>query len=193
MKHICVFCGSSAGDNVLYREAAQELANQLLNKKHGLVYGGAHVGLMGEIANHILKNNGTVIGVIPRSLEEREVAHKELTELFVVENMHQRKMKMHELSDGFIAMPGGLGTIEEIFEMITWAQLGFHNKPCAFLNINGYYDKLLSFLDNCVSEGFLEKEYRDMIIVDENPEVVLTKMEQYTPPTLDKAKVALSK
>ncbi len=191
MKKVCVFCGSSFGAGGEYRKAAVVLGDSLVERKLELVYGGARVGLMGEIASTVLKGNGYVTGVIPKQLQEKEVAHTELTDLRVTGSMHERKAMMAELSDGFIAMPGGLGTIEEIFEVLTWAQLGFHHKPCGFLNVAGYYDHLIKFLDHTVQEEFIHPGYRSMILVDDNPEALLDKMESYQPPKVDKAKVML--
>ena len=191
MKKVCVFCGSSFGAGSEYSNAAVKLGEEIVKRNLGLVYGGARVGLMGEIASTVLKGNGDVTGVIPKQLQEKEVAHNGLTDLRVTGSMHERKAMMAELSDGFIAMPGGLGTIEEIFEVLTWAQLGFHNKPCGFLNVAGYYDHLIKFLDHTVQEEFIHPGYRSMILVDDNPGALLDKMETYQPPQVDKAKVML--
>lgn len=191
MNNICVFCGSSSGNNIAYQQAADNLAETLLKNNITLVYGGAHVGLMGQIANKMMNGGGKVIGIIPKALVEKEVAHNGLTELIVVNSMHERKSLMQEMSVGFIAMPGGLGTTEEIFEMLTWAQLKIHNKPCAFLNIKGYFDQLAAFLENMVSEGFLERGYKDMAIFADNIDEIITKFENYIPPALDKAQLAL--
>ena len=148
IKRICVYCGSSPGKNPAYSLAADTLARELCRREIGLVYGGAEVGVMGAIANAVLTAGGEAIGVIPKSLAVKEVAHDSLSELHVVASMHERKAMMAELADGFIALPGGWGTLEEIFEMLTWAQLGFHDKPCGLLNIDGYYDGLIDFLEN---------------------------------------------
>jgi uncharacterized protein (TIGR00730 family) len=153
-----------------------------------MVYGGARVGLMGEIASTVIRAKGEVIGVIPKDLVDKEVAHGGLSELRIVGSMHERKSLMAELSDGFIALPGGFGTIEEIFEVITWAQLSFHDKPCGFLNINGYYDHLIKFLDHSVRENFIVPEHRAMIIIDDDPDSLLDKFSGYVPPNIDKAK-----
>jgi uncharacterized protein (TIGR00730 family) len=186
-----VFCGSSPGARPQYLQAAIELGHILADKKIGLVYGGARVGIMGKIAETVLEQGGEVIGVIPKGLVEREVAFTGLADLRVVNSMHERKALMAELADGFIALPGGLGTIEEFVEVVTWAQLGIHPKPCGLLNVERYYDRLLDFLDHTVDEQFVEREHRSMILVDENPERLLQKFETYRPPTTDKAQWAL--
>ena len=191
MKRICVFCGSSPGGRPEYVHAAKQLGYALASKDIGLVYGGARVGMMGKIAEAVLERQGEVIGVIPKGLVDKEVAFTGLADLRVVDSMHERKALMAELSDGFIALPGGLGTIEEFFEMVTWAQLGIHPKPCGLLNVKQYYSGLLDFLDQTVSEGFVEREHRSMILVDEDPEKLLQKFETYHPPVLDKAKWVL--
>ena len=187
VKRICVFCGSSPGTGSLYLRAAQELGRVLAEKKILLVYGGAKVGVMGRLAKACLEAGGEVIGVIPRSLAEMEVADKKISRLLIVDSMHERKAKMAELSDGFIALPGGLGTIEEFFEMLTWAQLGMHRKPCGLLNTAGYFDKLLDFLNHAVERQFIEVAHREMIQVGKCPEDLLTRFETYRPPQTDKA------
>ena len=164
-----------------------------MNKKLELIYGGARVGLMGTIASTIHKQGGNVIGVIPEMLLKREVAFTELSDLRIVGSMHERKTLMYKIADGFIAMPGGLGTIEEFFEMLTWAQLGFHSKPCGLLNINGYFDFLVEFLNHAANERFIDFEYLDMILIDNNAEGLVDKMSSYKPPKIDKAKRALEK
>ncbi len=191
MKRICVFCGSSPGARPEYLRAAEQLGHALASKNLGLVYGGARVGMMGKIAEAVLEKGGEVIGVIPKGLVEREVAFTGLADLRVVDSMHERKALMVDLSDGFIALPGGLGTIEEFFEVATWAQLGMHPKPCGLLNVEQYYNSLMDFLDHTVSEKFVELEHRSMILVDENPESLLQKFETYQPPTVDKARWVL--
>ncbi len=191
MKRICVFCGSSPGLGSEYLEAARHLGYALAVKDLGLVYSGAKVGMMGEIAKAVLEKGGEVIGVIPKGLVEKEVAFTRLSDLRVVDSMHERKALMADLADGFIALPGGLGTIEEFFEVATWAQLGIHPKPCGLLNVKQYYNRLLDFLDHMVSEKFVESEHRLMILVDENPEELLQKFETYQPPMIDKAKWVL--
>ncbi len=191
MKRICIFCGSSPGSRPEYLAAAQELGSLLVKKDIELVYGGGRVGMMGEIASTVLKRGGRVIGVIPRDLVDREVAFTELPDLRVVGSMHERKALMAELSDGFIALPGGLGTIEEIFEVLTWGQLGLQHKPCGFLDVSGYYQKLISFLDHAVSQQFIEIEHRAMIMIDKDPEALVEKFNTYQPPQVDKIKWAL--
>jgi len=191
MKRICVFCGSSPGSGPEYAKAAKQLGYTLASRDIGLVYGGAKVGIMGHIAKSVLEKGGEVIGVIPKELVEKEVAFTDLADLRVVNSMHERKALMADLSDGFIALPGGLGTIEEFFEVVTWAQLGIHPKPCGLLNVKQYYNRLLDFLDHTVNENFVELEHRSMILVDENPEKLLQKFESYHPPITDKAKWVL--
>lgn len=191
MKRICVFCGSSPGARPEYLQAARELGHALAGKNIGLVYGGAKVGMMGKVAEAVLEKGGEVIGVIPKGLVDKEVAFTGLADLRVVGSMHERKALMADLSDGFIALPGGLGTIEEFLEVVTWAQLGIHPKPCGLLNVEQYYNRLLDFLDHTVNEKFVECEHRSMIMVDENPERLLEKFEVYQPPTIDKAQWVL--
>jgi uncharacterized protein (TIGR00730 family) len=188
LKRLCVFCGSSFGVNPAYVKAANKLGKAIAKRNICLVYGGARVGLMGEIASTVIRAKGEVIGVIPKDLVEKEVAHSNLSDLRIVGTMHERKSLMAELSDGFIAMPGGFGTIEEIFEAITWAQLSFHDKPCGFLNIKGYYNDLIKFLDHSVEENFIVPEHRAMIVIDDDPESLLDKFLNYEPPKIDKAK-----
>jgi uncharacterized protein (TIGR00730 family) len=191
MKRICVFCGSSPGAKPEYMLAAEQLGHTLVNNNLGLIYGGARVGIMGKIAQTVLDDGGEIIGVIPRDLFDREVAFKGLSDLRVVDSMHERKALMADLSDGFIALPGGLGTLEEFLEVITWAQLGIHKKPCGFLNIENYYDGLINFLNYTVSEKFVEPEFSSMILIDTNPESLLSKFYSYQPPIKDKAEWAL--
>jgi uncharacterized protein (TIGR00730 family) len=167
------------------------LGHVLAARNIGLVYGGGSVGVMGEIANAVLERGGEVIGVVPRGLVEREVVFTELSDLRVVASMHERKALMVGLSDGFIALPGGLGTIEEFFEVLTWAQLGIHQKPCGILNVCGYYDKLIGFLDHVVEQQFIESEHRLMLLINESPEALLKDFEAYQPPKVDKAAWAL--
>ncbi len=186
IKRICVYCGSSPGNDPAYRQAARDLARELVRRKIGLVYGGASIGIMGEIADTVLSSGGEVIGVMPQSLVDYEVSHHGLTELKVVASMHERKAMMAELSDGFIALPGGLGTLEELFEILTWAQLGFHHKPIALLNTAHYYDSLLQFLDQSVASGFVKNTHRDMLLVDETPALLLEQLAAYQPMKIDK-------
>lgn len=181
MKSICVYCGSSSGNNEIYTEQATALGKLLAKRNIKLVYGGANVGLMGVIADTVLDNGGKAIGIIPESLVAHEVAHPKLTELKIVDSMHARKAMMAELSDGFIAMPGGLGTLEELFEILTWGQLGFHHKPCAILNVNGYYDKLLEYLEHAVGEQLLKPKHRQLLLSGNDPDAVMKVMDEYKP------------
>jgi uncharacterized protein (TIGR00730 family) len=192
MKRVCVFCGSSPGARQVYADAAVAMGRALLDRGLGLVYGGGSVGLMGIVARTVAEAGGEVIGVIPRFLMNREVGYVELADLRVTEDMHARKALMADLSDGFIAMPGGLGTLEELFEVLTWAQLGRHQKPCGLLNVDGYYDGVLQFLDQTVTERFVGPDHRDMVLTDTRPEGLLEQFKQYTPPVLDAAKWALA-
>lgn len=173
MKRLCVFCGSSHGANPAYTEAAVTLGTLLARRGIGLVYGGGNVGLMGVIADAALAAGGEVIGVIPKALADREVAHHGVTELRVVDSMHTRKAIMADLSDAFIAMPGGVGTFEEFFEAITWTQLGLQRKACGLLNVAGFYTPLAAFIDQAVSDGFIKPVHRAAIVVDDNPERLL--------------------
>jgi len=191
MDKICVFCGSSPGVRPAYADMAAEMGRTLAAMEIELVYGGGKVGLMGIIARTVMECGGRVTGVIPVALKEKEVAYDGLDEMHVVGSMHERKALMAELSDGFVAMPGGIGTIEEFVEVLTWLQLGIHNKPCGLLNTEGYYDKLLEFLDHMVAEGFIRQESREMVLVDTDPADLLMKMSLYRAPQLDKAEWAL--
>ncbi|MBX7173302.1 MAG: TIGR00730 family Rossman fold protein [Pyrinomonadaceae bacterium] len=186
MKSITVFCGSSSGFRPEYAEAAKELGRNLVEQNIRLVYGGGNVGLMGIIADEVMKNGGEVVGIIPESLDKKEVAHRGISELRVVNSMHERKALMAEFADGFIAMPGGIGTFEEFFEILTWAQLGFHHKPCGLLNVANYYDGLLSLCENAVNEGFLRKQHSELILVDSDSTKLLEKMQNYKPQTIEK-------
>ena len=177
-----MYCGSSSGAKPDYVLAARQLAKAMVSKNIELVYGGASVGIMGEIADTVLEEGGNVIGVIPKDLFVKEVAHTGLTELREVASMHERKLLMAELADGFIALPGGFGTFEEILEIITWSQLGMHQKPCGLLNVDCYYDKLIDFLDHAVSEHFIKKIHRSILIVEECPEILLEKFEAHKAP-----------
>ena len=179
MKRICVFCGSKQGKRVEYVDAANALGDELARRGIGLVYGGGQIGLMGRIADRVLSQGGEVIGVIPRKLLEKEVAHTRLSKLEVVGDMHERKALMARLSDGFITMPGGLGTFEELFEVTAWAALGFHQKPCAILNVRGYYDALGGVLQQAVDEGFVKAPDIDAIIIDTDAAQLLTKMRAF--------------
>ncbi|PWB27214.1 TIGR00730 family Rossman fold protein [Flavobacterium sp. HTF] len=186
MKAITVFCGSSFGSLKIYEDQAYLLGQKLAQRNIKLIYGGANVGLMGAVANGAVKNRGTVIGVLPNFLKEKEIAHEHLNELIIVETMHERKTKMNELSDGVITMPGGFGTLEEFFEMLTWAQLGLHKKPLAILNIDGFYDDLLHLVQNMVDNGFLKEVNQQMIIVSDNIDELLNRMVLYKSPFEEK-------
>ncbi len=176
MQSVCVFCGSNAGAGHDYADAARGLARAIAARGLNLVYGGGSIGLMGVLGTAALAAGGRVIGVTPRRLVEREVIHAGLTELRVVETMHERKALMAELSDAFIALPGGLGTLDELFEMLTWTQLGIHRKPCALLDVNGYFEQLGVFLDHAVSQRFIKAEHRSMLIAGTDPEALLEQM-----------------
>jgi len=186
MKNICVYCGSSAGSQPAYAEGAKSLAQALVNNNLGLVYGGSNLGLMGVVAQEVLALGGTAIGIIPESLVTKELAHPALTELVVTRNMHERKAMMAERSDGFIALPGGLGTFEELFEILTWAQLSFHHKPVGVLNVNGYYDGLLSFLDHAHQEAFIRTQHRNMLMANSKADALLEAFKCYQPPSVVK-------
>lgn len=183
---LCVFCGSSLGERARYAEAARSLGTTLAARGLRLVYGGSNRGVMAEVAGAALAGGGDVIGVIPRALEAKEVAHRGLTELRVVESMHERKSQMAALADGFVALPGGLGTLEELFEIMTWGQLGFHKKPFGLLNVEGFFDPLIAFLDHLVAEGFLLAEHRRMLAVAGAPKPLLAALERYEPPDVEK-------
>lgn len=186
MKNITVFCGSSSGFRVEYAEAAKCLARCLTEQNIRLIYGGGNVGLMKIIADEVMRQGGEVVGIIPESLDRKEVGHRGITELRVVSSMHERKALMAELTDGFIAMPGGIGTFEEFFEILTWAQLGFHEKPCGILNVAGYYDGLLALCDHAVSEGFLRDVHRQLILEESESVALLEKMRSFRPPAVEK-------
>lgn len=176
MKRIAVYCGSKHGNSPAFNKAAEELGSELAKRKIELVYGGGAVGLMGVIANAVLKNHGSVIGVIPEKLYEMEVAHMGLTELYRVKTMHERKALMADLSDAFIALPGGIGTLEEIMEVITWAQIGYHDKPCAFLNVEGYYEHLFKFFEQMQSNEFLYSPIENQLIMADEVKVLLNRI-----------------
>ncbi len=186
MKNICVYCGSSPGRLEAYADGARDLAQALVARDLGLVYGGASIGLMGLVADAVLRLGGRVVGVIPQALARKEVAHKSLTELHITQSMHERKTLMAELSDGFIAMPGGIGTFEEIFEIWTWAQLGIHAKPCGLLNVAGYFDALTGFLDHAAQEQFLKPQCRSLLIVESEPCALLDRFASYAPAAVQK-------
>jgi uncharacterized protein (TIGR00730 family) len=186
MRSLCVFCGSSPGVRPQYASAARQLAYCLATQGIRLIYGGARVGLMGELANSMLHAGGEVTGVIPEGLLTREVAHTDLRDLRIVPTMHERKALMAELADGFLALPGGAGTLEEFFEVWTWAQLGIHRKPCGVLNVNRYFDGVLTFLDHAVTERFLRVEHRAMVLVDDDPARLLERLAGYRAPGVAK-------
>ncbi len=186
MKRICVFCGSSPGARPEYMNIAAELGALLAKENIGLVYGGASVGLMGAVADATLAAGGEVIGVIPKHLFRKEIAHQGLADLRIVNSMHERKALMEELSSGFIALPGGFGTFEEFFEIITWAQLGLHQKPAALLNVLGYYDSLLALLNRGIQDQFIREEHRQLVLSSESPSEILTLMKNYRPSALPK-------
>ena len=186
VRSLCVFCGSSAGAKPAYRVAAERLGTVLAEQGVRLVYGGGHVGLMGTVADATLAAGGSVIGVIPQHMVDREVAHRGLTELRVVRSMHERKAMMAELSDGFVALPGGLGTLEELFEVWTWGQLGLHHKPYALLDVDGFFQPLLAFLDHQVAERFVRPQHRAMLVVETEPEQLLQRMRALEPIPLPK-------
>ena len=185
MKRICVNCGSNSGNNPAYLEMAENLGQILAKRNLELVYGGASVGLMGKVADAVINSGGSAIGVIPK-LFANKVSHPGLTELYIVDSMHERKAKMFELSDGFIALPGGFGTIEEITELLTWAQLGINKKPCGIINVEGYFDKLLEFFDRGVADGFIKIEHSEMLIVEECPGALLDIFDEYKAPNSGK-------
>jgi uncharacterized protein (TIGR00730 family) len=186
MKRICVFCGSSSGRNPVYREEARKLGVLFTRGRIELVYGGGNVGLMGILADSIIENGGTCTGIIPRSIADLEIAHTGLTRLHIVETMHERKSMMAELSDGFIALPGGFGTLDELSEILTYNQLRIYDKPVGILNTYSYFDGLLSFFDHCVAERFIRAEHKDNLMVSENAEELIELMQAYKPVHIDK-------
>ncbi|MFW5735081.1 MAG: TIGR00730 family Rossman fold protein [Oceanidesulfovibrio sp.] len=186
MRRICIFCGSNPGNDPVFANRAQAMGEALAKRGLGMVYGGAAVGLMGRTADAALANGAEVIGVLPRALAAKELAHPGLSELHIVDSMHERKALMAKLSDGFIAMPGGIGTFEEICEVYTWSQLGFHDKPCGLLNVNGYYDCFLDMLDNAVTQGFLKQAHRSILYASPTPETLIDAFESYEPPRTNK-------
>jgi uncharacterized protein (TIGR00730 family) len=186
MKALCVYCGSNPGHREIYAAAAEALGRLLAARAIGLVYGGAAKGLMGRLADAVLAAGGEVQGIIPHSLMKKEIAHPSVTKLHVVNSMHERKALMAELSDGFVALPGGFGTLEEIIEIVTWAQLGFHEKPCGLLNVDGFFTYLLAYLERAEAEGFLKPEHRRMLVVEANPEALLNAFERYRATAVEK-------
>lgn len=186
IQRLCVFCGSSSGTDPVYRQAAQTLGAVLVARGIELVYGGGHVGLMGEVANAVLHAGGRVTGVTPQALVDREIAHTGLTELRVVSSMHERKALMAELSDAFVALPGGFGTLEEFCEVLTWSQLGIHRKACGLLNVQGYFNALLALLEHGVQEGFIKQAHRGMVLADTDPNRLLAQLDSYQVPVIRK-------
>jgi uncharacterized protein (TIGR00730 family) len=186
MKSLCVYCGSSMGASPAYADAARALAKAMVDQDIGLVYGGGNIGLMGTIATEVLQLGGKATGVIPKALMEREIGHVDLTQLHIVKDMHERKALMAELSDGFIAMPGGIGTLEELFEVFTWSQLGFHDKPIGLLNVNGFYDGLTGFLRHVVDQGFLKDVQASLLVCEARPAQLLERFKSYNPQRQDK-------
>lgn len=186
MKRVCVYCGSSPGDRPLYAEAARSLGRRLAERGLGLVYGGGHVGLMGIVADSVLAAGGEVIGVIPQRLVDAEVAHHGLTRLEVVTSMHERKARMAELADSFIALPGGFGTLDELFEILTWAQLGLHGKPCGLLDVDGYFAPLVAWADRAVNAGFVRSRHRELLMTDDDGDRLLDRLAAHEPIAVSK-------
>jgi uncharacterized protein (TIGR00730 family) len=186
VRRVCVFCGSSYGARLEYASAASAVGQGLALRGIGLVYGGARVGLMGCVAEAALQAGGEVIGVIPASLVAKEIAHTGVSDLRIVSSMHERKALMAELSDAFLALPGGMGTLEELCEVLTWSQLGLHRKPCGLLNVAGYYDPLLDLFDHAVSEGFLKRVHREMVLSGADPDILIPSLLEYRVPVVDK-------
>lgn len=184
-RRLCVFCGSSSNVGSVYLQAAEQLGKVLVENNIELVYGGADSGTMGRLANAVIQHGGAVTGVIPKSINDR-VGHSNLSEMIVVDSMHDRKAKMYELADGFVTLPGGLGTMEELFEILTWQQLGYHAKPCGLINTHGYFDHLLSFIDHAVSEGFLQPAHRQLILVNTESQPLIDSILRYKPKLVDK-------
>src|SRR5918999_1309046 len=181
VRRLCVFCGSSPGARPAYGEAAEELGRLLAAEGIGLVYGGGKVGLMGRLADAVLAEGGEITGVMPEALVAKEIGHPALDDLRVVESMHERKALMADLADAFVALPGGLGTVEELFEVYTWAQLGLHRKPCALLDVDGYYAGIASFLEHAVNERFLSEDHRAMLIVEREPRALIERLRRFEP------------
>jgi uncharacterized protein (TIGR00730 family) len=186
IKRICVFCGSNSGNRAVYRDAARAFGGLLAEREIGLVYGGGRVGLMGALADAVLERGGEAIGVIPRALMEKEIGHLGLTELRVVGSMHERKALMSDLSDAFVALPGGYGTLDEFCEVLTWSQLGLHQKPCGLLNVDGYFDHLLALFKHALGEGFLHPVHSSLVLAEANPEQLLSAVLSSPVPRLDK-------
>lgn len=186
MRSLCIYCGSSSGDDPAYVAAARSVGAELARRGIEVIYGGAHVGLMGQVADAALAAGGRVIGVIPQQLVRKELAHRQLTALHITSSMHARKAKMAELAEGFLALPGGVGTLEEIFEIWTWAQLGLHGKPVGLLNVGGYFDHLVRFVDHATASGFVRPEQRGMLIVEPTIGALLARFEAWVPPVVEK-------
>lgn len=184
VQRACIFCGSSPGARPAYTEAAEDLGMLLVENGITLVFGGATVGLMGRLADTVVSEGGEAIGVIPQALVDREIAHVGLTDLHVVDTMHERKQRMADLSDAFVALPGGLGTLDELFEIYTWAQLGLHRKPIGLMNVEGYFDGLVGFLEHAVAERFVRDDHREMLIVEEEPAPMLERLKSFDPASL---------
>ncbi|WP_044639784.1 LOG family protein [Risungbinella massiliensis] len=183
MKRICVFAGSNPGNEPIYREVAEQLGKHIAQMDYELVYGGSRIGLMGSVANAALQHKGTVIGIMPTGLFAGEMVHPDLTKLMEVKDMHERKAQMRELSDAFIALPGGLGTFEEILEMVSWGQLGIHQKPVGLLNINGFYEPLLAMVEQAIQAGFIPANQRELLVIDNDPTKLIEKLQHYQPPS----------
>ena len=186
MRRVCIFCGSNNGARTVYVDAARAMGAALARRRIGLVYGGGRVGLMGVVADAVIAEGGDVIGVIPEALVAKEVAHEGLPDLRVVGSMHERKALMAELADAFVALPGGYGTLEEFCEVVTWAQLGLHRKPCGLLNVGGFYDRLLALFDHAVAEHFVRPAHRSLVLEERDPEHLLDLLASYRPPALEK-------
>jgi len=185
MKRVCVFCGANTGNRIEYVSATKNLAGELVNRNIEIVFGGGRIGLMGILADEAIKLGGKVTGIIPKALATKEVAHDGVYELRIVGSMHERKEQMAEISDAFISLPGGIGTLDETFELLTWCQLGYHSKPCGLLNVTGYYDKLVEFLDYTVEENFFKQSHRDMLIVEQHPKTLLDRLSVYKVPRVE--------
>ncbi|HEY4259755.1 MAG TPA: TIGR00730 family Rossman fold protein [Schlesneria sp.] len=186
LQRLCVFCGSSAGSDPIHAQMAGNMGASLAREGIELVYGGGSIGLMGAVADAVLKSDGHVIGVIPRFLATRELLHQGVSDMRITETMHERKALMSELSDAFVALPGGLGTYEELFEVLTWAQLGLHRKPTGLLNIAGFFDPLIALIDRAITDGFCRDEHRQLFVVDDQPEGLLQKLREHEMPTVKK-------
>jgi uncharacterized protein (TIGR00730 family) len=185
MKNICVYLGSNPGNRVEYKESVLRLGDVLVQNNIDLVYGGSKIGLMGELSNQVLKKNGKVTGVMPKNLFPESVVNNQLTKLIYVEDMHERKKKMADLSDGFIALPGGIGTFEELFEILSWAQLGIHKKPIGLLNVEGFFDPVITLLQNTIKEGFMKASNLKLLLVSSNPAELISMMKAYVPPVME--------